>query len=199
MSTFPVPIWNGRRAVVSSGYGTRRDGFHYGTDLTFVRMPHDAPLNNFTYEGGFFHPFGLPALAADDGVVTRAHVTKTGGHIWVEHDERAGAYWTQYIHLVPGSFEVQVGDRVREGQPLAEIGYNLLHTDGDLIHLHFQLGLNGELVDPEPYVEDWEAVANPWGSSGIVTLGAIGLAGYTTYRLLRRRQKARGRIIRSRR
>ena len=186
MSTFPVPLHNGRRAVPSSGYGPRGSGFHRGLDFTFPMIQNDWPRNQYTVEGRFFHPVGLPALAADDGVVTRATVTSTGGYIMIDH---GGGYATQYIHLRPKSFRVKVGDQVREGQPIAEIGWNLSHPEGDIIHLHFQMLLDGTLVDPEPYTNKWRAVKNPWLGNGLLVVAVIGLGSYAYWRYRRKRAR----------
>lgn len=165
MPTFPVPsLSDGRRAFVSSGYGPRDSGFHAGVDLTFHLRPYDFPkIEEVTVsKNKYWHPKGLPAINVMDGEVITAQVTSTGGHIHVKH---ADGWSSQHIHLKPGSFRVKVGQFVKEGQPIAEISGNISGKppgQTGLIHDHFQLRKDGNLVDPEPIIANWEHIPNPW-------------------------------------
>lgn len=165
MPTFPTPnLADQRQAFVSSGYGPRGTGYHRGVDLIFHLRPYDFPkINEVTVsQGKYWHPKGLPALSAMDGEVRTVEVTSTGGHIYINHSD---GWASQYIHLKPGSFRVKPGQRVREGQPIAEISGNIEGKPAGqtgLIHLHFQLRKDGNLLDPEPIIANWEHVQSPW-------------------------------------
>lgn len=111
-----------------------------------------------------YHAFGKDVLALADGVVIAAsgdlpetrlrrpdetaeeyrhsvmeplaargpHAT-AGNQVVIEH---AGQEFSSYAHLRSGSVRVKVGDRVRRGQPIAQVG---LSGDGYQPHLHIQL------------------------------------------------------------
>lgn len=97
-------------------------------------------------------PIGATVVAAADGVVAlvatstdgRGHTTGYGTYIVVAH---AHGYYTLYAHL--SGVSVRAGDLVRQGQPIGLVG-----TSGNSTgpHLHFEVRLNGEFLDPLPYV-----------------------------------------------
>jgi murein DD-endopeptidase MepM/ murein hydrolase activator NlpD len=63
-----------------------------------------------------------------------------------------GGYETFYAHLIEGSADhLEVGQRVRRGDVLGRPG-NTGASSGD--HLHFGLRLNGQWVDPHPYLAE---------------------------------------------
>jgi len=56
-----------------------------------------------------------------------------GNYVLLEH---SNGEFSWYLHLKEKSVQVQVGDRVRQGQPIAEVGNT---GDSFTVHLHFQL------------------------------------------------------------
>jgi murein DD-endopeptidase MepM/ murein hydrolase activator NlpD len=61
--------------------------------------------------------------------------------------------YAQYAHLRPGSVKVKVGDRVRRGQHVAQVG---ISGDARVPHLHFQVADSIDFLAGEglPYVFD---------------------------------------------
>jgi len=109
------------RGQFSSGFGPRPGGFHAGVDIAA--------------------PIGTPILAAADGTVIAAGPAQGYG-LWVRIDHGGGVI-TTYGHNNRNL--VTVGQVVRAGQPIAEVGDRGESTGP---HLHFGLEVNGHPVDP---------------------------------------------------
>ncbi len=105
---------------VTSPYGPRRGGFHYGVDIGARR--------------------GTPAVAAASGIVTttvkyciEGRIRCGGGYgnyIIIQHPN---GMKTRYAHL--SHVLVYVGEKVKQGQLIAKTG-NTGHTTGP--HIHFE-------------------------------------------------------------
>lgn len=107
---------NGR---LTSGYGWRNLGngpeFHYGIDLA------NSP--------------GTAIVASADGVVTYAAPLSTYGNVvMITHNINGQIYTTLYAHL--RSFNISVGQTVKQGQKIAEMGQTGRATGP---HLHFEV------------------------------------------------------------
>lgn len=88
---------------------------------------------------------GTPVYAADGGVVTRASPFSTYGNcIIIKHSD---GLETLYAHL--DVYCVKEGDVVGKGWKIAEMGSTGRVTGP---HLHFEVRVNGERVDPLGYV-----------------------------------------------
>jgi murein DD-endopeptidase MepM/ murein hydrolase activator NlpD len=97
-------------------------------------------LNQLAYD--FETPVGTPVIAACSGVVMKVcsdlpddgKQPESGrhNHIMIKHDDGTVAF---YAHLKQNSILVKVGERVSQGQPIAQSG-NSGNTQG-LPHLHF--------------------------------------------------------------
>lgn len=91
-------------------------------------------------------PEATPVLAAADGTV--ASVTRSnvgyGNYVIVEHGP---GLVTLYGHLLDAA--VKPGDRVRTGQPVGYEGSSGFSTGA---HLHFELRVNEQFVDPLPFL-----------------------------------------------
>ncbi|WAT19346.1 M23 family metallopeptidase [Aurantiacibacter sp. MUD11] len=117
---------------ISSGFGYRRDPFsgraamHRGLDF---RAPHGSPIN-----------------AAADGRVTFVGWKSGYGKV-VEISHGAGVV-TRYAHM--SRFNAQVGQRVAAGDRIGAIG-NTGRSTGP--HLHFEVRVNGNAVNPRPFLE----------------------------------------------
>lgn len=113
---------------------------------------------------------GTPILAVADGEVTSVlRNVPYGGHmISILHDN---GYLTRYLHLDGfakiGDREIQMGDRVKQGQHIAYMGQTGMedttqyktNPTGDFVHLHFEIrtgatkSSTGKEVDPLPYLK----------------------------------------------
>lgn len=117
---------------VSSRYGYRNfgDGFHGGIDI--VRP------------GG---SSGCTVVAAESGTVTFAGWYGSGGYtVIINH---GGGLSTMYCHMQAGSLKVRSGQRVSRGQAIGKIGATGYVTGA---HLHFEVKVNGNNVNPAPYL-----------------------------------------------
>lgn len=118
-------------AYNSSSYGWRVDPF---------------TGNNAFHEGlDFPAQIGTPIYAAASGIVTTAELTPDYGKI-IKIDHGSGVE-TRYAHA--SKLLVQVGDRVEKGQLIAEVGSTGRSTGA---HLHFEVRLNGDPLDPRKYL-----------------------------------------------
>ena len=119
-------------AYNSSSYGWRIDpfnghkAFHEGLDFT---------ANT-----------GTPIRAAADGIVTLAEVSGGYGNL-LKIDHGAGLE-TRYGHT--SKILVKVGERVVKGQEIALVG-NTGRSTGP--HLHYEIRLNGNALDPRQYLQ----------------------------------------------
>lgn len=121
---------------VSSPYGWRTlrgySDFHTGVDLTL-------PGGGST---------GAVIVASLDGTVESVRRSNSGyGHcIVINH---GGGVKTRYAHCLAGSISVSVGQRVSAGQAIARVG-----STGNVTgpHLHFEIIINGNTVNPLPYI-----------------------------------------------
>ncbi|MFT6818613.1 MAG: murein DD-endopeptidase MepM/ murein hydrolase activator NlpD [Myxococcota bacterium] len=121
-AVFPV---SGR---LSSAFGSRRDPIE-GHDRHHAGMDIAAPT-------------GTKVRAALSGtVVSSGRRGGYGNTVVVEH-----ADGTQALYAHCSRLDVQTGDPIRAGQTIAAVGSTGRSTGP---HLHFELRVNGEAVDPE--------------------------------------------------
>lgn len=113
---------------------------------SFVLEP---PLGSYAH----FHtgvdmaaPLGTPVTAAADGVVVAVGHTSVGygNFVIIAH---GGGIATLYGHLL--ATQVAVGDQVLRGQQIGREGSTGYSTGP---HLHFELRVNDQVVDPMPYL-----------------------------------------------
>lgn len=91
-------------------------------------------------------PTGVSILAAKDGVViTSAYSSSAGNYVMINHGNGLN---TVYMHA--SKRNVKVGDKVTQGQKIAEVGSTGYSTGS---HLHFGVILNGTYVNPEPLLK----------------------------------------------
>ena len=134
-----LPYENGEQAVmpvngtVSSDYGYRVhpiDGgvsFHSGRDIAAAE--------------------GEDIYAALDGTVSRIGVgVSSGNYIRIEHEN---GLVTLYCHL--SAVYASEGMRVRRGDIIGAVGHTGAATGP---HLHFEVRVNGELVNPDLLLKD---------------------------------------------
>lgn len=114
--------------VVSSGFGGRSGRLHAGVDI---------PASP-----------GTEVRAVDIGVTLYAgnELRGYGNAVILEH---GGGVTTLYGHL--GTIRVKSGDAVPAGGVVGTVGRTGNATTD---HLHFELRLDGQAVDPAPYLHD---------------------------------------------
>jgi murein DD-endopeptidase MepM/ murein hydrolase activator NlpD len=91
-------------------------------------------------------PLGSPVLAAADGIVVGVAHTSVGygNYVMIAH---GGGVITLYAHLL--ETDVSVGDKVARGKKIGLEGSSGLSTGP---HLHFEVRINDEVVDPMLYL-----------------------------------------------
>lgn len=115
---------------------------------TFIRPINGTLTSPFGMRWGRLHsgidlidPIGTPIYASDGGVVKFSGEMSGYGNI-IEIDHENG-YSTRYAHN--NLHHVKVGDRVFQGQHIADVG-NTGRSSGP--HVHFEILLNGNAIDP---------------------------------------------------
>ena len=124
--------WPVAGGYITSGYGSRTDPF------TGLRSSHPGI--------DFAAAEGSEVLAVATGIVAEAGEKNGYGEL-VEINHGNG-YVTRYGHN--SRLLVKVGDRVVKGQRIALMGSTGRSTGP---HVHFELVLNGNTVNPEQYVQ----------------------------------------------
>jgi murein DD-endopeptidase MepM/ murein hydrolase activator NlpD len=110
---------------VTSPYGPRWGGMHTGIDID-----------------GYS---GQPIVASKDGVVVLAeYYSGYGNAVVIDH---GGGYATLYAHM--SRFATRNGASIEQGDIVGYVGCTGSCT-GD--HLHFEVRVNGDPVDPMPYL-----------------------------------------------
>jgi murein DD-endopeptidase MepM/ murein hydrolase activator NlpD len=126
-----IPISTKDLTRIASGYGLRIhpyykiSKFHAGMDFT-------APLGTEVYSSG-------------DGTIESVNSSKRGmgNYIVVNH---GFGYSSIYAHL--DSFNVKAGQKIRRGDVIGFVGNTGMSVAP---HLHYEIKLNGENVDPVNY------------------------------------------------
>lgn len=113
---------------ITSGYTNAR--FH---PITGTTSPHRAI--------DYAAPTGTPIMAVGDGtVVHAAYSGGFGNFIKIRHN---GTYQTHYAHL--SRYAVTAGDSVKQGDVIGYVGSTGWSTGP---HLHYEIEVNGSLVNP---------------------------------------------------
>ena len=134
------PLGAGR--VVTSPFGPRAGGFHYGAD--------------FGRAGGSAN---MPVYAVADGTVIHAGAAQgyggpdPAGWLVIDHPAAAGGGCSEYGHIIR---EVARGDRVRAGQRIGRINPDSRTNGGTAPHLHLSVMPGGynpaTKIDPIPWL-----------------------------------------------
>ena len=113
---------------------------------TVVLEPAYGPYKHFHTGIDIAAPLGTTVMAAADGVVVAVGHTTVGygNYVVIAH---GGGIATLYGHLLDTS--VKVGDRVVRGQMIGLEGSTGLSTGP---HVHFELRVNDQVIDPMPYL-----------------------------------------------
>jgi murein DD-endopeptidase MepM/ murein hydrolase activator NlpD len=139
----PEITWPTNSRIIVSGYGHRKPSCsqcssnHKGVDFTPGR--------------------GTPVYAAMDGIVSRVEYGGSFGmHVYIEHiaviNDKFERWQTVYAHLEDGSVpeKIKVGAIVEAGAVIGLVGNTGTSTGP---HLHFEILVEGEHVDPEKYLK----------------------------------------------
>lgn len=150
-SILPI-LTDGETYKITSPFGTRTDPMtgkegarHDGIDLVL-------------WKGwGALSPIG----AAWDGIVkTVSYDGSRGNYVVIDHGDDVE---THYYHMASGTVCVSLGDHVTAGQLLGQMGSTGASTGA---HLHFQLEIYGEPVDPLPFISGEDMLVGSGGASG---------------------------------
>ncbi len=127
LSAYLPSLWPAS-GEVSSPYGLRWGGsdFHPGIDIA--------------------NDYGTPIIAAASGTVTAAGWNSGGYGNMVDIDHGNGI-WTRYGHAE--AVAVSAGETVQKGQIIAYMGSTGFSTGP---HLHYEVHVNGEVVNPIVYL-----------------------------------------------
>jgi murein DD-endopeptidase MepM/ murein hydrolase activator NlpD len=129
-------IWPEPHAQISQSFGPS----------TFWFEPPYAGYPHFHTGIDMVEPFGSPVYAADDGIVALVGSSSSGygNYVVIAH---AGGLDTLYGHL--STAVVKVGQLVTQGQPIGLEGSSGNSTGP---HLHFELRINQQPINPAPYL-----------------------------------------------
>jgi murein DD-endopeptidase MepM/ murein hydrolase activator NlpD len=90
-------------------------------------------------------PIGTPIVAAGNGVVIKAEYTSASGYGRRVEIQHANGYVTTYNHMSGFARGIVAGVRVVQGQVIGYLGQSGLATGP---HLHYEVIINGNFVDP---------------------------------------------------
>lgn len=97
-------------------------------------------------------PTGTPIYATADGFVSKAeYFSSYGNYVSIEHGARVQ---TRYAHM--SGIEVADGTWVKKGDLIGYVGSTGRSTGP---HLHYEVRIDGEAVNPVPYMVESEAQA----------------------------------------
>ena len=141
---------------VSSGFGLRLDPFgsgettgHGGVDISPTNNPGLGNVNVIAAKDG---QVIYPYLVSKTDCSSDGNDLKCGGgygnFVMLQHDDGT---MTVYAHLYANSITVKEGDNVKAGQVIGKMGSSG-HSTG--LHLHFEVRVNGERVDPLNYISE---------------------------------------------
>lgn len=118
---------------INSDYGYRWGKLHGGLDLGMGNAPGTS--------------LGKNIIAVATGTVQVAAVHSSYGYYLIL--DHGNGLQTLYAHCLADSFMVSPGQTVVAGQPIARVGSTGYSTGP---HLHFEVRVNGNRVNPRPYL-----------------------------------------------
>lgn len=145
-------LWPVETRTISSSWGPRMR-----TRVVRVKAPQGSKKKRVRYRGShkgvdLTAPVGTDVYSALDGeVVAVGRHRQYGNYVLVDH---GGGVSTMYAHN-KANF-VEGGEIVRRGQKIAEVGRTGNATGP---HLHFELRLRGQRINPLPFLNDLEEVS----------------------------------------
>jgi len=95
---------------------------------------------------------GAPIFAIADGVVTASEIGGGyGQYVFLEHEVKGREVMTVYAHMQRNSSPLRVGDEVEVGDFIGLVGNTGISTGP---HLHFEVRIEGEYVDPFAWLKE---------------------------------------------
>jgi len=91
-------------------------------------------------------PLGSPIFATSDGTVSTADWR--GGYGLLVSLDHGGGVQTRYGHM--SRLNVVAGERVHKGDVIGYVGSTGLSTGP---HLHYEIRINGQAINPAPYLK----------------------------------------------
>lgn len=136
---------NGNLQYVGGTFAWPAPGYYTITSPYGMRL-HPVLKSYRTHTGmDIGAPLGSYAIAANDGIVTKSTYSYSYGNmIMIDH---GGGVKTLYAH--GSELIAQVGDVVKRGEAIMKVGSTGWSTGP---HLHFEIRVNGQTIDPYPYV-----------------------------------------------
>lgn len=127
---------------VSDMYGLRANPWGSGSEF---------------HHGVDFNPGeGFPIQSIADGVVTTVsngnagNYSALGYYVTVTHQVNGHKVESTYAHMLAGSIQVKLGQKVKVTDILGLVGSTGASTGA---HLHFQLVVDGTMIDPWPWLQ----------------------------------------------
>ena len=95
---------------------------------------------------------GAPIFAIADGVVTTAEFGGGyGQYVYIEHEINGQRILSVYAHMQRGSSPLRVGEEIKVGDFIGLVGNTGTSTGA---HLHFEIRINDEYVDPFAWLKE---------------------------------------------
>lgn len=144
-------------STISSYFGPRDDPMGSGATYDHGALDISAPGYDFNQVNIIAAKDGKVIYPYADSVTNCGTSTKDSGdhdcgegygnYVMIEHDDGTV---TLYGHMYANSITVKAGDTVKQGQVIGKMGSSGNSTG---MHLHFEVRVNSERVDPLNYVD----------------------------------------------
>ena len=133
-STGPI-LWPFPAQVpLTDGFGPRVGIWTYG-----------GYTGNF-HSGLDFDPgAGTPIQAVADGIVTEVSASLCGQAVVIAHNVNGEKFESEYCHMIYGSPGVSVGQSIKAGTIIGNVGATGMATGP---HLHLEIHIDGNSIDP---------------------------------------------------
>lgn len=138
-STGPI-LWPFPTTVpITDGFGPRVGMWTYG-----------GYTGNF-HSGLDFDPgAGTPIQAVADGIVSEVSSSLCGTAVVIDHNVNGEKFQSEYCHMVSGSPTMTVGQTIKAGAFVGNVGQTGMATGP---HLHLEIHIDGNAVDPYVFLQ----------------------------------------------
>ncbi len=123
-------------------------------DFSDEILVYSVTMNDYRVHLGvdFASSVGNPVAAFCDGVIQSIEEDPLMGYsVTVDHGDGLVSVYRNLAEILPQGIEV--GKSVQSGEVIAGVGESALIECAESPHLHFEVLLNGEAVDPGDYLE----------------------------------------------